>query len=311
MSVVCFGELLIDFVALDKGLSVGEAYGFQKAPGGAPANVAVAVSRLGHPSAFIGQVGDDPFGHYLAGVLQAENVDIRGLRFSQEARTALAFVSLTHEGERSFVFYRHPSADMLMKPEDVALEVFEDKRIFHFGSISLISEPSRSATLMAAQYAISKGLLVSYDPNLRLSLWPDAPSAKNGMLTGLNYANLVKVSDEELDFLTEGSVEALWQEGLQIIVVTHGANGATVYTRKEQFHYDGYKVNTLDTTGAGDAFVGALLVGILERPNTYLSQMKDILCFANAAGALATTQRGAIPALPTRAQVDAFAQCPS
>jgi fructokinase len=114
-----------------------------------------------------------------------------------------------------------------------------------------------------------------------------------------------------LDFLTEGSVEALWQEGLQIIVVTHGADGSTVYTRKEQFHYDGYKVNTLDTTGAGDAFVGALLVGILERPNTYLSQMKDILCFANAAGALATTQRGAIPALPTRAQVDAFAQCPS
>jgi len=266
---------------------------------------------LGHPSAFIGQVGDDPFGHYLAGVLQGENVDIRGLRFSSEARTALAFVSLTYEGERSFVFYRNPSADMLMKPEDVALEVIEDKRLFHFGSISLISEPSRSATLMAAQYAISKGLLISYDPNLRLSLWPDASTAKNGMLTGLNYANLVKISDEELDFLTEGSVEALWQEGLQLIVVTHGADGSTVYTRKEQFHYDGYEVDTLDTTGAGDAFVGALLVGILERPNTYLSQMKDILCFANAAGALATTQRGAIPSLPTRAQVDAFAQCPT
>lgn len=311
MSVVCFGELLIDFVALESGVAVGEASGFHKAPGGAPANVAVAVARLGHESAFIGQVGDDPFGAYLEGVLRAERVDVSGLRFTSEARTMLAFVSLAADGERSFVFYRNPSADMLMRPEDVLLDVIDGRRIFHFGSITLSTEPSRTATLMAADYAHSRGMLLSYDPNLRLSLWPDAESARHGMLTGLNYANIVKVSDEEVQFLTgSADIAPLWRDGLQIIVVTHGAGGASVYTRKERFDYPGFRVNAVDTTGAGDAFVGALLVGILEHWGDHLTYLKDILCFANAAGALATTQRGAIPALPTRAAVDAFASCP-
>jgi fructokinase len=316
MSIVCFGELLIDFVALESGVSVGEASGFQKAPGGAPANVAVAVARLGQSSAFLGQVGDDPFGHYLAGVLEGEQVDVRGLRFSSEARTALAFVSLTKEGERSFVFYRHPSADMLMRPEDVALEVIDSQRIFHFGSITLIGEPSRSATLMAAQHARSKGLLISYDPNLRMSLWKDAESARAGMLSGLNYAHILKISDEELQFLTNSDdITSLWRDEMSLIVVTHGAGGATLYTRKETVFYPGFQVATVDTTGAGDAFVAALLVGILEHSTPedvqgYLPYLKKILCLANAAGALTTTKRGAIPALPTRAAVDAFASCP-
>ncbi|MBC7870176.1 MAG: fructokinase, partial [Chitinophagaceae bacterium] len=170
MTVVSMGELLIDFVALESGVSVGDVSGFQKAPGGAPANVAVAVARLGHDSAFLGQVGDDPFGHFLAEVLEAEGVDVHGLRFSPEARTALAFVSLGANGERSFSFYRNPSADMLYRPEDVALDVLDGAKIFHFGSITLIGEPSRSATLKAAQTARERGLIVSYDPNLRLAL---------------------------------------------------------------------------------------------------------------------------------------------
>jgi fructokinase len=310
MSVVCFGELLIDFVALESGVTVGEASGFQKAPGGAPANVAVAVSRLGHPSAFLGQVGDDPFGHYLAGVLEADHIDISGLKFSTQARTALAFVSLGLGGERSFVFYRHPSADMLMHPEDVALDMIDKHKIFHFGSITLINEPCRSATLIAAQHARSRNKLISYDPNLRLALWPDAEAAREGMLTGLNYAHVVKISDEELEFLTKGDVNALWRPEMQIIVVTHGPAGATVYTRKESFRVPGYTVQPMDTTGAGDGFVAGMLVGILENWDSYLTNMKKILCFANAVGALATTQRGAIPALPTRVTVDAFATCP-
>jgi fructokinase len=311
MSVVCFGELLIDFVALESGVTVGEASGFQKAPGGAPANVAVAVSRLGHPSAFLGQVGDDPFGHYLAGVLQADNIDISGLKFSTEARTPLAFVSLGPGGERSFVFYRHPSADMLMRPEDVALNIIDQHKIFHFGSITLINEPCRSATLIAAQHARSRNKLISYDPNLRLALWPDAEAARQGMLTGLNYAHIVKISDEELEFMTSGGdVSALWRPEMQIIVVTHGPDGATVYTRKESFHVPGFTVNPVDTTGAGDGFVAGIMVGILENENNYLPNLKKIVCFANAVGALATTQRGAIPALPTREAVNAFATCP-
>ena len=164
MSVVCFGELLIDFVALESGVTVGEASGFQKAPGGAPANVAVAVSRLGYPSAFLGQVGDDPFGHHLADVLAADDVDVSGLKFSTEARTALAFVSLAAGGERSFSFYRNPSADMLMTPADVDLSVIDRASIFHFGSITLIDEPAKSATLAALQHALDQGLTISYDP---------------------------------------------------------------------------------------------------------------------------------------------------
>jgi fructokinase len=308
MSVVSLGELLIDFVALESGVSVGEASGFLKAPGGAPANVAVAVARLGQESAFLGQVGDDPFGHFLAEVLEAESVDVRGLRFSDEARTALAFVSLAEGGERSFVFYRHPSADMLMKPEDVALDVIDRGRIFHFGSITTIHEPARSATIKAVEYARARNLLISYDPNLRLALWPDADSAREGMLAGMEYAHVVKISDEELEFMTGGTdVTPLWRDGMRLIVVTHGAGGATAYTPGGQpVHVDGFRVTSEDTTGAGDGFVAGLLVSILENPDDYLNKLEPILRFANAVGALTTTNRGAIPALPSRQQVEAF-----
>lgn len=308
MSVVSMGELLIDFVALESGVSVGEASGFQKAPGGAPANVAVAVARLGHKSAFIGQVGDDPFGHYLAGVLAETGVDTSGLRFHDGARTALAFVSLAAGGERSFVFYRHPSADMLMEPKDVVMGVIEAARIFHYGSITLIGEPSRSATVAAARFARDRGLTVSYDPNLRLALWPDADAAREGMLAGLEYAHVVKISDEELEFMTGGSdVAPLWRGDMQLIVVTHGENGATAYTRDGQsVHQPSYRVEPVDTTGAGDGFVAGVLAGILEHPDNYLDHMPSILQLANAVGAMATMRRGAIPALPLRDDVESF-----
>ncbi len=312
MSVVCLGELLIDFVAMQHGVSVGDAYSFQKAPGGAPANVAVAVSRLGQDSAFLGQVGDDPFGHHLAEVMDSEGVDISGLRFSTQARTMLAFVSLTAEGERSFVFYRHPSADMLYSPDQVALEVLNGRKIFHFGSVTLIDDPSRSATLMAAKAAHTAGMLISYDPNLRRSLWSSDEAARQGMLTGLNFAHILKVSDEEVEFLTGGhDIAPLWRQEMQIIAVTHGAKGATVYTRKSKHHVPGFSVRTMDTTGAGDGFVAGLLVGILEHWGDYLTPMESIVRFANAVGALATTQLGAIPSLPNRGAVDKFIKGPN
>ncbi len=307
MSVVCLGELLIDFVALEHGVSVGEASGFKKAPGGAPANVAVAVARLGHTSAFLGQVGDDPFGHYLADVLAADKIDVSGLRFSTEARTALAFVSLRADGERSFMFYRHPSADMLMRPEDVALDVLKGKQIFHFGSITLINEPSRSATLKAAEAARAGGLMISYDPNLRLALWSNADAARTGMLAGMDYATIVKVSEEEVEFLTgSNDVSSLWRDSIQLIAVTQGAEGATIYTRNSNQHVKGFKVQAVDTTGAGDGFVAGMLVGLLEHKDDYLTQLEPIVRFANAVGAITTTQLGAIPSLPTRAAVEQF-----
>ncbi len=314
MSIACFGELLIDFVALESGVTVGEASGFQKAPGGAPANVAVAAVRLGAESAFLGQVGDDPFGHYLADVLRTDGVDTRGLKFSPAARTALAFVSLRADGERSFVFYRNPSADMLMTPADVATDVIDSYDVFHYGSITLIDEPSRSATLAAIDHARGAGKLISYDPNLRMSLWENADAARAGMLAGLKYAHIVKVSEEELDFLLPGvevidddPVAALWRENTRLICVTRGANGAILYTRDgKRAESDGFKVSTVDTTGAGDSFVAALLTEIGRRGDEWDQHLNQIVRFACAAGALTTTGRGAIPSLPTRAQVNAF-----
>lgn len=315
MRIACMGELLIDFVALESGVSVGEASGFEKKPGGAPANVAVAVKRLGSESAFLGQVGDDPFGHYLADVLKNEGVDVSGLRFSQEARTMLAFVSLAAGGERSFNFYRHPSADMLMTPDDVAKDVIESSDLFHFGSITMISSPAKEATLAAAEHAKNSGKLISYDPNLRLALWESEEVARAGMRLGLDYAHIVKISEEEMDtVLNEGeTIEELFVTFPQIklVLLTHGADGSTVYTPKGKIaRIAGFKVNSVDTTGAGDSFMAGILVGVLEQigDSGDFNQLdyKKLLRFANASGALATIGRGAIPSLPTRKVVEDF-----
>jgi fructokinase len=309
MSVICFGELLIDFVSLEHGVTVGEASGFIKAPGGAPANVAVAVSRLGYKSAFMGQMGDDPFGHYLVDVLKADNIDVDGVTYSPDARTALAFVSLKADGDRSFMFYRHPSADMLMEPASVRADVISRYKIFHFGSITMIGEPSRSATLKALEIAQANKMFISYDPNLRLALWENAESAKNGMLHGFEFAHFVKVSEEEVEFLTgTNDPQTLWRDQMQLIVVTHGSQGATFYTRSQHQHIGGYRVKAVDTTGAGDSFVATILTQILANEDDYLQKMPEIVRFANAVGALTTQKKGAIPALPTRPQVDQFIQ---
>ncbi|MCK6578484.1 MAG: PfkB family carbohydrate kinase [Anaerolineae bacterium] len=311
MSIVSFGELLIDFVALESGVTVGEASGFVKAPGGAPANVACAVAKLGVGSIFLGQVGDDPFGRHLEGVLRGLGVDTRGLRFSTEARTMLAFVSLAAQGERSFVFYRHPSADMMMRPEDVALDLIDTAKIFHYGSITLIGEPSRSATLTAIRRAAEKGLLISYDPNLRLSLWSDEAAARAGLLSGLEYAHFLKISDDEVKFLTGGDDPTpLWRDNMRLIAVTYGAEGAVIYPSEGgRYSVPGFKVAPVDTTGAGDGFVAGMLVGLLGRggfDGLAGDEITQMTRFANAVGAIATTKKGAIPALPDRAAVEAF-----
>jgi len=308
MRIVSFGELLIDFVALEMGVTVGDASGFVKAPGGAPANVAVAVARLGYDSAFMGQVGDDPFGHHLAEILAAESVNIDGLSFSQEARTALAFVSNTEDGDRSFMFYRHPSADMLMTADDVNTQVIDDSEVFHFGSITMIHEPSKSATLKAVEHAVSAGKFISYDPNLRLPLWENEEAAKVGMLAGFEHANFVKISDEELIFLTGGAdVTPLWRDQMEMLCVTYGFNGAVIHLKDgTTIEHRGYKVRATDTTGAGDSFVAGMLTGILDHREDYIDHLPDILDFANGIGALTTRQKGAIPSLPSMEQVKTF-----
>lgn len=310
--LIACGELLIDFVATQAGVTLAQAPAFVKAAGGAPANVAVGLARLGYRAGFMGQVGEDDFGHYLADTLAEAGVDVGGLRFSTAARTALAFVSLRADGERSFMFYRHPSADMLWQPADVDASYAAATRIFHYGSITLIGEPSRSATLAALGYARAGGALISYDPNLRIHLWPSADAARAGMLAGLQHADLVKVSEEELAFLT-GETELargaarLWHGRLRLLVVTQGAAGCSYFTATERGRVPGFAVQPVDTTGAGDGFVAGLLAGLLDHGLTWEREaIEAALRLGNAVGALTTTQRGAIPALPTRAQAMRF-----
>ncbi|TYH49657.1 hypothetical protein ES332_D10G152200v1 [Gossypium tomentosum] len=310
-SIVSFGEMLIDFVPTVSGVSLAEAPGFLKAPGGAPANVAIAVSRLGSKASFIGKLGDDEFGHMLADILKQNGVSGDGMLFDQGARTALAFVTLRADGEREFMFYRNPSADMLLTPEELNLDLIRSAKVFHYGSISLIVEPCRSAHLKAMEVAKESGALLSYDPNLRLPLWPSADEARKQILSIWDKADIIKVSDVELEFLTgsnkidDETAMKLWRPNLTLLLITLGEKGSMYYTKYFHGSVDAFHVNTVDTTGAGDSFVGALLCKIVEDPTILEneSKLREVLKFANACGAITTTKKGAIPALPTEAEV--------
>jgi fructokinase len=308
--VICLGELLIDFVPTVTPTSLLDAPAFKKAPGGAPANVAVGLARLGVSSAFMGKVGDDPFGHFLADTLAAAGVDVGTLRFTHEARTGLAFVSLRADGDREFMFYRHPSADMLLTPEEIDTTALDAARALHYGSISLISEPSRSATLHAIEVAKQAGCLISCDPNLRVPLWPDAASARDGMLLALAQAQVVKISDDELKFLTgsddpSAARAQLWCEDTALMLITGGPEGCLYLTAEGEGHVAGFEVDAIDTTGAGDGFVAGILQGLVRDPKIVRDEtrLRTLCRFANAVAAIATTERGAIPAMPTPDQV--------
>ena len=315
-AALTLGELLIDFVSTESGVSVGQAPSFQKAPGGAPANVAVGLARLGIASGFIGKVGEDDFGHFLAHTLADNGVDVSGLRFSDRARTMLAFVSVAADGERDFMFYRHPSADMLLRPDEIDRDYIGAARLLHHGSISLIGEPSRSATLAAIRAAQEQGLWISYDPNLRLPLWPSAGEARRGLLSAWTSAHVIKVSHEELAFLSgeedwSRAAAQLWHERLRLLIITDGPRGCNYVTAGHaRGHVPTYDVDVVDTTGAGDGFVAGLLAGLLENEDAWddVGALEEALRLANAVGALTTTRRGAIPALPTRARVSALLQ---
>ncbi|KAI5641854.1 hypothetical protein M9H77_00078 [Catharanthus roseus] len=309
-TIVSFGEMLIDFVPDVAGVSLAESQGFLKAPGGAPANVACAITKLGGSCAFIGKVGDDEFGRMLVDILKANGVNSDGVCFDPHARTALAFVTLKDDGEREFMFYRNPSADMLLKESELNKDLIKRAKIFHYGSISLISEPCRTAHMAAMKTAKEAGALLSYDPNVRLPLWPSAEAARSGIRSIWLEADFIKVSDDEVEFLTEKkadneeAVMSLWHDKLKLLVVTDGPKGCRYYTKNFKGKVDGFAVKAIDTTGAGDSFVGSLLVSITKDPSIFQNEenLKEALKFANACGAICTTKKGAIPALPTVAQ---------
>lgn len=311
VDVVALGELLIDFVSTQSEVSLIEAPAFKKSPGGAPANVMVALAKLGIASGFMGKVGDDPFGHFLAQTLENEGVDTAALSYSVQARTALAFVSLKADGERDFMFYRHPSADMLFTPDEVDEGYLRRAKMFHFGSISLIGEPSRSATMRGLEIARDAGLTVTYDPNLRLNLWRDASTARAGMMEGWPHAQVIKVSQDELEFLSgelnlEAGARSLWHDDLHLLVVTLGGSGCAYATEDNFGMVEGFSVKPVDTTGAGDGFVAGLIKGIYETERVWENKedLAQVCRYANAVGALTTTKRGAIPALPNADEVE-------
>lgn len=303
--VFTIGEALIDFVPIESGKGLKDISGFKKLPGGAPANVSACVAKLGGESAFIGVLGDDGFGDFLVETLASENVDTSYIKRTNKANTGLAFVALSSEGEREFSFYRNPSADMLLSEYDIEKSWFKDGDILHFCSVDLIESPVKYAHKKAIEYVKSVGGLISFDPNVRKNLWNDLDECRKTINEFIPYANILKISDEELEFITEmnnveEAIKSLFVGDVEIILYTKGKDGVDIYTKEKYISVDGFKVECIDTTGAGDSFIGAFLYK-LSREEVNLkndNQLKDIGIFSNKVAALTTTKFGAISALP-------------
>ncbi|HSV31586.1 MAG TPA: PfkB family carbohydrate kinase [Atribacteraceae bacterium] len=316
---ISLGELLIDFVSTENGVTLKDAPGFEKAPGGAPANVAVSIAKLGIASYFIGKVGKDAFGDFLRETLELYGVNTQFLSTTGKAKTTLAFVSLTEEGERDFVFYRDPGADMLLDQGDIQEDCFSGSGVFHFGSITMTHEPSHSATFKAITLARKYGYLLSYDPNLRPALWKNTGDAREKIRRGLEYCDLVKLNEEETCFIadTHNLDEAIRfirsRYDPPLLAITMGRDGSMLYYRDQLIRANGFPVKSVDTTGAGDGFVGGLVSSlapfwnkIRDRQDVPEETLRFAVRYANAVGALTTLKKGAIPALPTRDEVELF-----
>ncbi|MBU6146332.1 MAG: carbohydrate kinase [Paenibacillaceae bacterium] len=317
--VLSLGELLVDFIPTENGASLSEVPTFHRRAGGAPANVAAAIARLGGAARFVSKVGRDAFGDFLIRTLHDEGVDCTHIVRTDEALTGLAFVHLRDDGERDFLFYRNPAADMLLRPSDVRDDVLDDVRIVHFGSVSLAAQESRAAIEHVLRIARLRGLIVSFDTNIRLSLWSNPDEAVQSTRDACRVAHIVKASDEEVAYLTgasscaEGAAQLL-ALGPTLVIVTHGADGCTMYTGDHCWHVPGFRVHVVDTTGAGDAFVGGFLYALAGQIDIHALQdfvadahaMRGAARFANAVAARTTTERGAIHALPTLQSVEAL-----
>jgi len=277
-------------------------------PGGAPANTAVAAAKLDAKSAFVGKVGDDGFGHMLKDVINEYGVGTEYMSMTHEACTTLAFVTLTKDGERSFTFARKPGADMMLSESDMPDELFNSNDILHFGSLGLMPDSlSKKAHLKAIGSAGSAGALISFDPNVRLPLWDDHDILRKTILEYLPFADIVKVSDDELEFIFDTNDETkaagyCFDKGARVVFITRGRKGAAVYTPTFFAETGGIPVKAVDTTGAGDAFNGAVLSRFAGRPldiNLEPENLTGILRFANAAGAFTVTRKGAMAGSPT------------
>lgn len=309
------GEILIDFIPHQKGVALKDVVSFTRVPGGAPANVAAAVAKLGGTASLITKVGQDAFGDFLLEQLTKSGVSTDKIVRTKEANTGLAFVSLREDGERDFSFYRNPSADLLLEDSEVNADWFQQGDFLHFGSVDLVESPMKGAHVKAIGAAKMRGGIISFDPNVRLPLWDDPEQCRKTILEFVPLAHIVKVSDDELEFITgitdeSTAIASLFIGDVKVVVLTKGAKGADLYVQHHKYSFPGYSVKVEDTTGAGDAFTGGFLYQLLnlgtEQDNLEAKiseHHQELLAFANASGALVTTGKGAISALPTKEQV--------
>jgi len=308
--IITLGEALIDFIPVDPSNVT-----YLKNPGGAPANVAVGASRLGAKSTFIGKVGNDMFGKFLEQALKNYGVDTSSMKFSNDYRTAIVFVQLDNKGERSFTFYLNQTADQQLSEDEINSELFRDHKIFHFGTISLKDQPVKNATLKAIEYAKNEKMILSFDPNVRLSLWDDHNELKEMIFQMLNHINVLKISEEELVFLTGDSDHSTihhWMQkyNIDLVFLTAGENGSYVFTKSGKVKTEAIQITVEDTTGAGDGYVAGMLYQLNNNFKTLKEiQIEDALKiakFASVTGGLAASKKGAMTALPTIDEVNKY-----
>ena len=306
IDVTALGELLIDFTMIS---ADGEGYPTMAAhPGGAPANFLAALAKYGKRTALLGKVGTDKFGRLLKGTLEGAGIETRGLVSADDVFTTLAFVTLDASGDREFSFSRKPGADTCIRFEELDLSLIDEARAFHFGTLSLTDEPARSTTQQAVAYAKAHGKLITYDPNLRKPLWKNLDEAKEQMLWGLRHADVVKISDEEVEFLfglnpQDGAAHILKEFGVKLVFVTCGPDGCFFMNAQASGQVPGMSgIRVVDTTGAGDIFGGSAVYRLLETgkaPETLEEkEMREIVSFACTAAGLSTTKHGGIQSVP-------------
>ena len=311
MDVVALGELLIDFTSVNKD---SDGYPTMAAhPGGAPANFLAALAAFGGKTALLGKVGDDAFGHLLVQTLQKAGIETRGIRIAPDVFTTLAFVTLDATGNREFSFARKPGADTCICFEELDLSLIDEAKVFHFGTLSLTDEPARTATKKAVEYAKKQGKLITYDPNLRKPLWSDLEEAKQQLLWGLSQADVVKISDEEVEFLfgmgvREGAQHILDTFGVKLVFVTCGAEGCFFQNAIASGHVPGLSgIKVTDTTGAGDIFGGSALWKLLrmgKAPDALNEEeLLQIVSFACTVAGISTTKPGGISSIPNPDEV--------
>ena len=313
--VISIGEALIDFIPQQKGVALKDVEGFLRVPGGAPLNVAAAVAKLGGKAQMLTKLGVDGFGDAILEEVMPLGVDVSRVSRTNQANTALAFVSLKEDGERDFSFYRHPSADMLLGEEEICEEDFMNGAILHFCSVSLIDAPIKQAHKKAIEYAIKHNGIISFDPNVRLPLWESPQECRQAILEFLPLANIVKVSDEELEFITsikdeEEALKSLFVGNVEVVIYTKGTNGSEFITKGRTIHVPSFRVKVEDTTGAGDSYIGSFLYQVAQTVDTLEAfiqldeeKVMDMMTFSAATAALTVSKKGAIAALPTKEAV--------